>query len=139
MSSPQNTIQVAHGKLVVNVPRDIFVGSDAVIDEKKANEFRSILSSRYPWLKETSLDVLMRHAREQMLTTIDDETGGREVSRKLDERGETGAAIAHLRAYLEKNPQDGRSWYALGELLCKAGHTDEGFKAISRGSSLMEK
>ena len=57
MSAPEGYIEVVHGKLTVNVPRKLFTGVDAVLDEKKAAEFGAMLKSRYPWLTDGSLEV----------------------------------------------------------------------------------
>ena len=49
---------------------------------------------------------------------------------------ELDEAIAHLQLHLESNPRDADSWYKLGELLCKAGRADEGYKAFNKGREL---
>lgn len=132
---PAGHFPVAHGKLVVNVPRNIF-RSGATVDEKKAASFREVLKSRYPWLTENSLDVLMESARKTLVGILDEETNGRYLSRELESQGKIEEAIRHLNKHLEKDPGDPDTWYALGELLCKAGRVEEGYKAFSRGREL---
>jgi len=127
---------VTHGKLTVNVPRDIFKGVGAVIDENKAAPFRNTLKQRYPWLTDSSLDVLMKNARNTMIGILDEETNGRSLSKELESQGKTEEAIRHLKAHLEKDPTDADTWYALGELLCRSGKTEEGYKAFARGRDL---
>lgn len=133
---PAGHIRVIHGKLTVNVPRNLFKGNDAEIDQSKAKPFREMLKGRYPWLTDNSLDVFMEKARKEMVAVMDEETNGRSVSKSLESRGKIDDAIKHLQRHLEKDPNDADSWYALGELLCKAGRTEEGYKAFSRGRDL---
>lgn len=127
---------MTHGKLTVNVPRDIFKGSGAAIDEDKAALFRNMLKQRYPWLSDASLDVLMKNARKTIIGILDEETNGRSLSKELESQGRTEEAIRHLKAHLEKDPDDADTWYALGELLCRSGKTEEGYKAFARGRDL---
>ena len=124
---------MAHGSLSVNVPRDLFKGIECDIDPVKRERFSTILRSRYPWLTEGSLEVFYRNARQEMLSVKDEETGGRNGSAILERKGDIEGAIRHLKGYLEIDPEDSDSWYALGELLCKAGRTEEGYKAFNRG------
>ncbi|MCL1978684.1 MAG: tetratricopeptide repeat protein [Methanomassiliicoccaceae archaeon] len=133
---PADHFSVTHGKLVVSVPRDIFKGSGAVIDEKKAASFREIQKSRYPWLSDNSLDVLMETARRTMVDILDEETNGRSLSKELESQGRIEDAIRHLTEHLEKDPGNADTWYALGEMLCRAGRAEEGYKAFARGREL---
>ncbi|MDY0293439.1 MAG: tetratricopeptide repeat protein [Candidatus Methanomethylophilaceae archaeon] len=136
MTAPAGHISVAHGSLTVSVPRSLFRGSGAEPDEEKVRGFGDLLRARYPWLTEGSLEVLMRNARREMLRIIDEETCGRARSRDLAAEGRLEEAVAHLERHLERNPGDADSWYALGELLCRAGRPEEGYRAINRGRDL---
>ena len=131
-------ITVRHGNMTVNVPRNLFSGPDCEPVESKVKEFRRIMSGRYPWLTENALDVLMRNARNEMLRVLDEETGGRSTSKRMVSDGNTKGAIAHLKKHLEENPEDADSWYALGELLCKIGRAEEGYRAMNKGRYLVE-
>ena len=133
---PADHFSVTHGNLVVSVPREIFRGYAAVIDESRAVPFRELLKSRYPWLTENSLDVLMANARKIMVGILDEETNGRSLSKDLESRGRPDEAIKHLKEHLEKDPENAETWYALGELLCRNGRTEEGYKAFARGREL---
>jgi tetratricopeptide (TPR) repeat protein len=124
---------VAHGKLTVNVPRDLFKGDGAVIDEKGAAPFKKMLQSRYPWLTDNSLDVLMSNARSIMIGVLDEESNGRSFSRVLVSEGRIDEAIDHLKEHLKEKPDDADTWYALGELLCRSGRVEEGYKAFAKG------
>ena len=135
----EDTITVIHGSMTIKVPRSIFVGRDANVDEEKAADFRNMLQRRYPWLTVNALDVIMRNARKEMLRVLDEETGGRNTSSRLASQGRYDKAISHLEEHLEEHPDDSDGWYALGELLCKAGRTEEGYKAINKGRSLIKK
>lgn len=127
---------MTHGKLTVSVPKDMFKGNNAEIDLSKALPFRDMLKCRYPWLTDNSLDVLMEKARKDMISIRDQETHGRSMSKVLESQGKIDKAIEHLKKHIEIEPNDADSWYALGELLCKAGRTEEGYKAFSRGRDL---
>ena len=125
-----------HGNLSVNVPRNIFKGNDAQIIEEKAKPFKELIKSRYPWLTDNSIIVLMSTARKEMMRILDEETHGRSVSKMLENEGRVDDAIKHLKKHLETHPNDADSWYALGELLCKNGNAEEGYKAFARGRDL---
>ena len=133
----QNFISVMHGNMTVNVPRDIFIGPDAAFDEEKTKRFKEVMKCRYPWLNSNAMDVLLRNARKEMLRILDEETGGRNVSKRYESQGKNELAIRHLEEYLGEHPDDADSWYALGELLCKCGRTEEGYKALNKGRSLI--
>lgn len=133
MSAPEGYFQVIHGKLTVNVPRNIFTGTDCIPDGEKSERFGKTLRTRYPWLTPGSVEVLLRSARTELLRIKDEETGGRNESTNLANKGNIEGAIRHLKAHLETDPEDADSWYALGTLLCKAGRTGEGYEAFNRG------
>ena len=137
MTVPSDCIEVAHGKMLLAVPKDMFIGRDAVIDEEKAKQFAEKTKRRYPWITDNAMDVILRNARKEMLRLNDERTGGRSTSQRLDSEGKTEMAILHLEKHLEEHPDDADSWYALGELLCKAGRVEEGHRAINKGRSLI--
>ena len=132
-------ITVVHGNLTVDVPRRLFRGPDCEIDEEAARPFRDMVRARYPWVSESSMDVLMSKARKEMIRVIDEETGGRSHSSNLAQQGKLDEAISHMKLHIEQNPEDADSWYALGNLLCQAGRTDEGYRAFNRGRELAQK
>ena len=132
-------ITVVHGNLTVDVPRKLFRGPYCEIDEEAARPFRDMVRARYPWVSESSMDVLMSKARKEMIRVIDEETGGRSHSSNLAQQGKLDEAIAHMRLHIEQDPEDADSWYALGNLLCQAGRTDEGYRAFNRGRELAQK
>lgn len=129
-------ITVVHGSLTVDVPRRIFRGPECVIDEDAAAPFRRMIQDRYPWISDNSMTVLLNKARMEMVRVRDEETKGRSHSMDLASKGKLDQAIAHMQLHLEMDPDDADSWYALGELLCKAGRADEGYKAFNRGREL---
>lgn len=133
-----NHISVVHGSTTVDVPRSIFRGPECEIDEAKAEGFREMIRNRCPWMSESSVDVLLNKARKEMIRVIDEETNGRSHSSNLAAKGKMDEAIAHMKLHLESNPNDADSWYKLGELLCKAGRAEEGYKAFNRGRELFD-
>ena len=136
MSAPEGYIQVAHGRLTLNIPRDIFSGTDCHIVPKKQKEFGELTKSRYPWITDNALEIIFKNAREVMLETLDEETGGRNGSANLEAKGNLEGAINHMKAHLKEDPDDADGWYALGKLLCAAGRTEEGYRAFNKGRSL---
>ena len=137
MSAPVDHITIPHGSMTLSIPKDIFEGPDARPNEKKEREFRELMKSRYPWLNDNSLDIIMKNARKEMLRIMDEESGGRSTSRRYASQGKYELAIEHLRQHLDDNPNDADGWYALGELLCKVGRTEEGYRAMNKGRSLI--
>ena len=137
MTVPQDCIEVVHGKMTLAVPKDIFSGRDAVINEEKAKQFAEKTKKRYPWVTDNAMEVIFRNARKEMLRLNDERTGGRSTSKRLESEGKTEMAIQHLKKHLEEHPDDADSWYALGELLCKSGKVEEGHRAINKGRSLI--
>lgn len=129
-------ITVTHGSLTVDVPRRLFKGPSCEIDEEAAGRFKEMLRGRYPWLSESSTDVLMGKAQKEMVRILDEETKGRSHSKTLASSGKLSDAIAHMRLHLEMDPDDADSWYALGNLLCRSGDATEGYKALNRGREL---
>lgn len=127
---------MVHGSLTVDVPRSIFRGPECEIDPEKAEPFRRMVQDRYPWISDNSMNVLLNKARKEMIRVIDEETNGRSHSANLASKGKMDEAIAHLQLHLESNPNDADSWYKLGELLCKAGRAEEGYKAFNKGRSV---
>ncbi|MDR3282772.1 MAG: tetratricopeptide repeat protein [Candidatus Methanoplasma sp.] len=136
MSVPNGHVRVVHGSLAVNVPCYIFKGPGIEPHAPESTVFRTMLQKRYPWLTEDSVDVLMEKARRQMVADMDEKTHGRSLSKVLESEGRTDEAISHLKRHLERDSNDADSWYALGELLFKAGRADEGYRAFARGREL---
>ena len=130
-------ILVDHGKLTLKVPRNMFKGPNADVDEERYQEFKRITQRRYPWIRDTGMEVILRNSRKEMLRILDQESGGKNTVKKFASQGKNELAIAHLKEYLEEHPDDADSWYALGELLCKAGKVEEGHRAINKGRSLI--
>lgn len=133
-----NHITVVHGSLTVDVPRNIFRGPDCEIDPERAEPFRRMVQDRYPWITDNSMNVLLNKARKEMIRVRDEETNGRSHSSNLASQGKLDEAIDHMRLHLEMDPDDADSWYKLGELLCKAGRAEEGYKAFNRGRELFK-
>ena len=133
----EDYITVSHGSMTIKVPRSVFIGRDAEIDKAKEADFRALTQRRYPWLTDNAMDVVMRNARKEMLRVLDEETGGRSTSSRLASQGKNEMAIRHLEEHLTEHPDDADGWYALGELLCKVGRTEEGYKALNKGRSLI--
>lgn len=76
---------------------------------------------------------MFRKAREVMKATLDEETGGMSTSAVLARKGDLEGAAAALKKHLEDDPEDADAWYRLGEILCRAGRTEEGYAAFREG------
>jgi tetratricopeptide (TPR) repeat protein len=133
---PDRYLTINHGKLTVKVPMNLFKGTTGILDQEKTIPFKKVLKERYPWLTDNSLDVLIRKAKEEYIKTVDNESKGRLVARDLEAKGKNEEALAHLKKHLEADPNDADSWYAFGDLLCKMGRAEEGYKAYARGREL---
>jgi tetratricopeptide (TPR) repeat protein len=127
-----NTIEVKHGSLTLNVPLSIFVKGTSDLNDK-SDEYFSMLRRRYPWLTENSIAVLRRTTSGEMERVIEDGLRGPRKARMLSDDGKDIDAIKHLESYLIDFPEDGDAWYALGEILCKIGRNEEGYKAMNHG------
>ena len=131
MSAPEGYFAVAHGNTTVNVPRAVFKGPDADIDENELKRFRDLTMARCPWINSNSFDVLMRKARTEFIRLRDEESGGISASRRMASGGDRKGAIALLRSHLEEDPDDVDAWMELGKVLCDDGQTEEGYKAFN--------
>ncbi|MDD7423673.1 MAG: tetratricopeptide repeat protein [Candidatus Methanomethylophilaceae archaeon] len=137
MSPQANHIEVTHGTMRISVPRDIFEGPEAIPIPEKVAAFSDLVRGRYPWISENSVEVLMRNARKTMLTVLEEESHGMCVARLKEAKGDLDGAIAQMRRWAEKEPNNCDVWYYLGQLYFKAGRNDEGHKAMNRGRSLI--
>lgn len=132
-------ISVVHGSLTVDVPRRLFKGPECTLDEEAAGPFRELVRNRYPWISDNSVDVLLRKARLEMIRVRDEESKGKEHSRVLASQGKLDDAIRHMELHLELDPDDADSWYELGNLLCRAGRAEEGYRAFNKGRKVFKK
>lgn len=132
-------ITVIHGSMTVDVPRKILKGRECTIDWDEVEPFKRITQSRYPWISDNAIKVIINKAQMEMMRVRDEETNGREYSKTLAEKGKLDDAIAHLKLRLELNPNDAKAWYDLGELLFKKGDAKGGFDAFKKGDELYKK
>lgn len=133
MAVPEGHFEIHHGKLAVNVPRNIFRKGTCEPIPEKTEVFKKRIMDRYPWLSEDSWKVLMSAAIREMCQILDEESSGRAAAKKMDGEGRTEDAIRHLEIFLKAHPDDPDGWYMLGELLCKIGKTEEGYRAFAEG------
>jgi len=126
------TLFVRYGSLQLNIPYSVFVHGTSELNET-SNEYFSMLQRRYPWLTDNSVTVLRRKVGERMQEVIEEETRGAVKARVLSASGRDTEAIRHLESYLIEEPEDGDAWYALGEILCKIGRNEEGYRMINHG------
>ena len=132
-------VTVMHGSMTVDVPRKIFKGKEYAIDWNEVEPFKKIVQSRYPWISDNAIKVIINKAQMEMMRVRDEETNGREYSKTLAQKGKLDDAIEHLRVRLELNPDDAKSWYDLGELLFKKGDASGGFDAFRKGDEVLKK
>jgi hypothetical protein len=129
------TLQVKHGSLELNIPYSVFVKGTSDLNDSSDSYF-SILQQRYPWLTDNSVAVLKKRTRDEMQRVIEEGLRGPRKARMLSEGGKDMQAIHHLESYLIEHPDDSDAWYALGEILCRIGRTEDGYKAINHGRRL---
>ena len=130
---------VIHGSMTVDVPRRIFKGKECTIDWDEVEPFKRIIQSRYPWISDNAINVIINKAQMEMMRVRDEETNGREYSRSLASKGKVDDAILHLKLRLELNPDDAKSWYELGELLYRKGDIKGGKEAFKKADSIIKK
>jgi tetratricopeptide (TPR) repeat protein len=130
-----HTLRVKHGSLELNIPRSVFTEGTSSLNAD-SNEYFSMLQRRYPWLTDNSVAVLKRRTEDEMQRIIDDGLRGSMKARMLSDDGEHIQAVRHIEAYLIEHPDDGDAWYTLGEILCRMGRADEGYRAINHGRRL---
>lgn len=123
MSAPEGYFTVIHGNTSINVPRRLFQGEKAVLNEAEAGRFYAIVRGRYPWISEASYENLLKTARKEYLALMDEETGGIMTSRLMADSGNIKGAIRNLETHLKDDPCDADAWMELGKLLCRAGDT----------------
>ena len=127
-----NVLPVKYGSLDLKVPYSIFVTGKAEFNGAATGYFM-ILQKRYPWLSDNSIEVLKRKVIEEMRLAIEQSLRGPKKARMLSDDGKEIEAIRHLESYLIDFPEDGDAWYALGEILCKIGKEEDGYKAMNHG------
>lgn len=135
----QEFIEINHGSLTAKVPSSMFSGCDAAVDADAAENYKDLMSKRYPWLTSNSIDVLIETARKRFMDIMDEETMGLSKAERLRRQGRLNSAEDHLRRCLERYPENADLWYALGKLLCSMGKTEDGYAAFGRGGSLIGK
>ncbi|MDR0334330.1 MAG: tetratricopeptide repeat protein, partial [Methanomassiliicoccaceae archaeon] len=79
---------------------------------------------------------LKRRTREEMQRVIEEGLRGPRKARMLSGDGKDMEAVRHLESYLIDFPDDPDAWYALGEILCKMGRTEEGYRMMNHGRRL---
>ena len=126
------TLKIEHGSLTLNIPYSVFVKGTSEFNDSSDGYF-AMLRQRYPWLSENSITVLRRRTCEEMRRIIEDGMKGARKARMLSDEGKHLEAVKHLESYLVDHSEDGDAWYALGEILCRIGRDDEGYKAMSHG------
>ena len=129
------TLIVKHGSLVLNIPYHIFIPGTAEFSGT-ADEYFAMIQRRYPWLSDNSVAVLKKRTAEEMSKETEKSLRGPKKARMLSAEGRYEDALAHIESFLNEFPDYVDAWYALGEILCKTGRSDEGYKAMNRGRGL---
>ena len=129
------TLHVKHGSLELNVPYSVFVKGTSELTDG-SDEYFTMLQQRYPWLTDNSIAVLKRRTKDEMQRIIDEGSRGPRKARMLSAEGKDMDAIRHIESYLIEFPDDADAWYALGEILCRIGRTEDGYRMINHGRRL---
>jgi predicted Zn-dependent protease len=130
-----NFIQVRHGRMLINVPRTLFKGKRADFVKTEADRFGKELRSRYPWLSENAVIVILREARQTMLSLIEMESGPVDIARTAFEDGRPTQALQILDKHLQLHADDSDAWHLRGVILMRLGNAEEGFKSLARSRS----
>ncbi|HUL39109.1 MAG TPA: tetratricopeptide repeat protein [Methanomassiliicoccales archaeon] len=126
-----NFIEVRHGKLLIAVPCSIFKGRTSTLRPREADEFKKLLSARYPWLSANAIEVVMEEAQETMESLLSMERGAVERAEMLASEGRHAEALATLEQHLVQRPKDPDAWYLMGEIYFKLGRKDDGYRAFA--------
>ena len=121
--------------MLINVPRQLFKGKRAEFVKAEADRFGKELRSRYPWLSENAVPVIMREARQTMLSLIEMESGPVDIARTSFEDGRPTQALQILDKHLQLHPDDPDAWHLRGVILMRLGNAEEGFKSLARSRS----
>ena len=121
--------------MLINVPRALFRGKRAEIVGAEADRFGRELRSRYPWLSENAVRVVLKEARQTMLSLIEMESGPVEIARTKFEDGGPTEALQLLDVHLQRHVDDSDAWHLRGVILMRLGRAEEGFKSLARSRS----
>ncbi len=131
-----NFIKMYHGRLEINVPRNMFRGGTVELVPEEVKRFRCTLSSRYPWLSRYALDEIVKGAQEAMADHIERTKGAVQRAREHMDKGQTRIALRLVEDHLVKEPEDEDAWFLAAELLLKMGKGEDGFRAMNRAREL---
>jgi len=137
MTAPKGYFTIWHGKMQVNVPFDIFKLHTCELDPIKSEEFKQMVKSRYPWITDDGMNVIFNNAKKEM-KRLNEERLREKGTVSMNPVKDVSAEITKVRSQIEKDPNDAMAWMKLGELLCKSGDQEEGYKALNKGRSLLK-
>jgi len=120
---------IEHGRLTIQVPLSIFRGTTAIMDERRLKEFRAMLASRYPWLSNFALDVILENARIEMNSRIRNLRTPIGKAGELMDWGAFGESLRLLDSYLIET-NSAQAWDLRGEVLIRMGKKEEGYRSF---------
>ncbi len=131
-------VLVSHGKLEIRVPMKIFRGTSTRFDEGDRKEFEELLSSRYPWLSEYAVEEILEKTRDRLVERIDSRKSSVEKAREVMENGQHTRALEMIGQRLDSQPEDPDIWYLRGEILCRMGDREEGYRSFHKARALLK-
>ncbi|MFP4170819.1 MAG: tetratricopeptide repeat protein [Methanomassiliicoccales archaeon] len=135
MGEDHGHLVIFHGNLRLRIPLSIFKGRTQVVDPEEWERFSSLLTSRYPWLSPNALEVILENAKEERSKGLEEGKPASRRARELMDRGRLTRALALLNEHLGEDPDDGEAWMLRGELLCRMGRREEGYRSFAEGRS----
>lgn len=127
-----NFIEVRHGKMLINVPRRIFKGRTSALVPAEVEKFKKNLSSRYPWLSENAISVILEESTKTMEALLEMERSAVERGRQFLKTGEYTKALKVIERHIQCSPKDPDAWYLKGEILLKLGEREKGYQAFAK-------
>lgn len=122
-----NFIKVRHGTMELNIPTSLFERGTARTKEAEADKLRKKLRAQYPWLTDSSVDVILKSAEAEMTRIIDSQKPAAQLGREMLQAGKYQQALDWLDAHLFVEPEDVDAWYVKAEALFKLDRKEEGF------------
>lgn len=131
-------IFIDHGKLEIRVPRKVFKGRSTRFDAEEKERFEEVLSTRYPWLSEYVVEEILEKAKEKLVERIDSMKTTVGKARQLMEKGQHQTALNMIENRLDSRADNPGLWYVRGEILCRTGDMEEGYRSFHRARTLLK-
>ncbi len=80
--------------------------------------------------------MILEEAKEAMEKDIERGRSPSDKARERISKGDLKGALKLIEMHLVDSPQDADAWYVAGEVLCKMGRVEEGYRALGHAKKL---